>query len=219
MNPSRLYKKLPEGMSPDPAQTDGCMVPVNAWFCGKCGRVWGIEDQAERCCLCYYCGKPVEDLKAGYAIREGLGISHKECQDKHWNDAAEKRWNKIPVVDPKDLLPEDEFVFISEERAEEWHEAIDIILDNCFDSGVDPPEFVEVGKKDPFPRLDLVDYALTTANDFCEDGGDHLQGLDELDAASKDFAEANEGFYRYESSNKRVRLRDLMRYIGYDETR
>ena len=218
MNSSQLFK-IVDSLPKDPSASlstwvpleKGFMVPVEVWYCGKCGQVWGSQEFAERCCVCSYCHKPIERNP----IKTGLGISHDECWRKHCQDVEEARWNKIPIVEPKDLLPEDEFIFVTDERAEEWHEAIDEILDNCFAMKEDPPEFVEIGKKDPFPRVDFVDYAYTYANDFCEDGGDHLRGLDELEEAGKDFSEANRGFYRYESSKKRVRLKDMMEYIGY----
>lgn len=211
MNPFPLFHivdKCPEegGFSLDDGRF---MSESGVWACGNCRAVFPYKDKewAEKCCICTYCGKPMPPKFPPKTY-------HQECLDKALQKSREDHEAKMEVVAPESIDWDKMCVFYhNDDVSTDPDDLRDQILymQEELEDDETLPEFFEIGDKESWDGVSL-DRILEDADEFCEDGSDHLCGIDEFESSIKEFNEANKEFYRWSGSGKKLIVADFVRW-------
>lgn len=186
------------------------VIPTEVWACGSCFSVHHLRDRAvaEQCCVCTYCGKPTEP-------KFPPAVYHQECLDNAINSSRLSREAKYEVVSPENIDWGNMAIFGSSDSYlyEAEDEAYDFFLEmrEELEEGEILPEYWNIAEKEFWGGFSL-DRVLEDADEFCEDGSDHLSGVEELDEALKDFKKLNADFYRWIEGNRRFKVEDFMKW-------
>ena len=155
--------------------------PAGRWACGKCGFDGHTDrEQAERCCVCNYCGEPVDRKKYGAGY-------HHECQRASFE---RDRLRKLAAAE----LVEDYAgpVYVEGLGSSGYFEDMDDLLDYLCGSRGDRswPQFANCCDVEPF-EFDLDSALENEASDHHEDIVDCLNGIAELREAVDRFNAEN----------------------------
>jgi hypothetical protein len=164
--------------------------PAGVFSCGKCGVIARDPITADECCkphICPYCHKEVEDKHR---------TAHESCIYKARIEKAEKLeswegWVYLEGYGYKEGYfesMEDLLEYLDEEEKE-----------------TDPrPEWAFVCKTIPFKGPALNSIIESCCEEMYEDAEESLSGLGELEAAIREFSEANKRMVSYCPDYKRV---------------
>ena len=165
-----------------------------AQICGRCCRIWGSDDSAERCCKCHYCGESCDWSN---------GVMHMECRRKESEAIESKRMDKA------ELVPDYDGPFI-------WNERVFTDADELLDyvDAADLPEFGYCCKSVvPIMR---VDYLIERVADQMHEDWEEIE-VTELAAAIALWNEANkDNVTVYEDTKRKWSKENLLALAGTD---
>jgi len=164
--------------------------PTGAWFCEKCKRVWSSEPDANRCCVCSYCGKEIIQENG-----RGYSTSHSACFHTEINRRYEEQLEKAVEVGPdyKGFVycehggPRDGYAEDIDSMAEWW---ADQIAEGELEKE-QYPQFVPACKPEPPDRIDLSDILDRICEEGYEDMRDDIEIPDGLEAKLEEFNKLN----------------------------
>ena len=181
------------------------------WACGVCGTVHCDQELAGSCCSCYFCGEEIDNSSEGRSRYFARKTSHDACHQMDWVAREAKRLAEATEVtyDGEMILWGQDWVHGPDELVDLWVDADMVVSDY--------PEFVFASYKVPYKGIE-VDSALEQSVEMLEDGIDHLKHLDALDAAVREFNDANKEFYWWEESrDKKWRVSSLLEGVELPE--
>lgn len=175
MNPIKLTGTKPDGTE------------VSIWACGKCGYIRNGEENAKNCCTCSTCGKE---------LKHGAFGDCDDCRRRKWAEREAERIDKAERLETWDG-----WVFYDGGPNDGYFESLDDFIE-WLDDEVELknwPEYVFCCKVVPFPAVDLDDIVDRILEDLPEEvGREHLEGLDDLEAAIVEFNSRNIELISYE---------------------
>lgn len=205
MNVTRLYKilkktaenidKFSGAVSIFPGG-DLFFVPTDSYICGVCGNITYSQENAERCCRCFYCNEPSD---------KGT-ICHPECEDKYREEQHKIYMDSLTTVDPSRVNWTNRFVFWNDEILYDPGSLQDYVNRTPKEK---VPEYVVVSERTNFEGIS-TDYIIEELDEFCEDGSTYVDGLEDLMNAVKDFNKKNGDFYCNTESGEKVNTMDLL---------
>lgn len=114
---------------------------VDLWSCSNCGRVYRGQEAGDKCCVCSYCGRVIEE---NAELSSGFLVSHAECIKKNRLEAYQAKLQSAELV--KDGT---EIIYYQDEYAD-----FETVLDD-FQEGDEPLAFL--CKKAPIRPIDMED--------------------------------------------------------------
>lgn len=177
-----------------------------AFLCGKCKLVWNNPKDAERCCLCSYCGKEIDNRP----IRQ---FSHVECMEAETVKNYEKSLKEAVEVPGDEGFvfcehggPRDGYAENIEAMAEWWAEAI--ANEEMEES--DYPEFVLACKPYPPRKIDLGEFIEMASDDGYDGIEDDIEFPDGFKELLEKFNEMNAKLFSWSVDYRRkVRMPPL----------
>jgi len=172
------------------------------WCCGNCKRVASSQEYAEKCCVCYYCGKLIEDntdkcLSSPHSKDNIPSSYHFKCLAESQAKRHQEKVDKAEKIENWDGG-----VFWNDEYYESVEDAADSIYGYYFDDE-EKPGYLWVAKlagTHPlinFGRLieDIEErLGLDSDGEGCYD---YLVGTEEFKQACEDFNEKNKNLEWY----------------------
>lgn len=167
------------------------------WFCGKCRIVQKTQEDAERHCSCFTCGKH-QDWSAG-RIRTECD----ECSGKRRAKLRQERIEnavEVPSYDGPLYLDRGGY-------EDDYFQDMDDLLERLYCEGEDDetrelPEWAFCCTTKPV-SLDASRVIEWATDDHFDDAADHLCGVEELEKAIDAFNEANKEVVSWNVDYKR----------------
>lgn len=172
--------------------------PSGIWVCSQCNHVYSnsAKDIAERCCVCRFCHKPIDDKKSEYS-----GI-HRDCWAKESAIREADQLEKAALVDDYDGWVFTDRGWGNDGFFSSPGAAAEELVDQLEDP-TDWPEFMFCCKEDKFAGLDVENMLENLTESMFEDAYEHLIGVEELSSAVEVFNAANKSLTSYSPDRQR----------------